>query len=104
MLSLAVRVMRRALVMLAVLALSACGPIASPSPSTSPAIPVLGTENFYADLLAQIGGAAVYAAGLLRAPRAAPHAGDGAPRTAKPRPAPQGRPATRYRHRRLLAE
>jgi zinc/manganese transport system substrate-binding protein len=83
MLSLAVRVMRRALVVLAVLAVSTCGPVASPSPSTSPAIPVLGTENFYADLLAQIGGSRVTAASILSDPSADPHEYEASPTTAK---------------------
>jgi zinc/manganese transport system substrate-binding protein len=83
MLSLAVRLMRRALVVLAVLAVSTCGPVASPSPSTSPAIPVLGTENFYADLLAQIGGSRVTAASILSDPSADPHEYEASPTTAK---------------------
>jgi zinc/manganese transport system substrate-binding protein len=83
MLSLAVRVMRRALVVVTVLALSACGSVASPSPSTSPAIPVLGTENFYADLLAQIGGSRVTAASILSDPSADPHEYEASPTTAK---------------------
>ncbi|HLY12793.1 MAG TPA: zinc ABC transporter substrate-binding protein [Candidatus Limnocylindrales bacterium] len=50
-------------------------PLGGPSPAGSAApIPVLGTENFYADLLAQIGGARVTATSLLNDPNADPHA------------------------------
>ncbi|MGC8633824.1 MAG: metal ABC transporter solute-binding protein, Zn/Mn family [Candidatus Limnocylindrales bacterium] len=46
-----------------------------PSPvNAGPPIPVLGTENFYADLLAQVGGARVTATSLLNNPNADPHA------------------------------
>lgn len=56
------------------LALTGCagGPIASPSGGSR--LAVLGTENFYADLLAQIGGPHVRAASLLNDPNADPHA------------------------------
>jgi zinc/manganese transport system substrate-binding protein len=76
------------LIVLATIGLGACS--ASPAPSSaapasadlggpSPAgsaapIAVLGTENFYADLLAQIGGARVSATSLLNDPNADPHA------------------------------
>jgi zinc/manganese transport system substrate-binding protein len=87
------------------LALAACagvGGTAAPSassavPSTSsasaqaggstpvdsgPPIPVLGTENFYADLLAQIGGARVSSTSLLNDPNADPHAFEASPSAA----------------------
>ncbi|MDR3472639.1 MAG: hypothetical protein P4M09_13285, partial [Devosia sp.] len=48
---------------------------AIPSPiDAGPPIPVLGTENFYADLLTQIGGTRVSATSLLNDPNADPHA------------------------------
>jgi zinc/manganese transport system substrate-binding protein len=48
---------------------------ALPSPvNAGPPIPVLGTENFYANLLAQVGGARVTATSLLNNPNADPHA------------------------------
>jgi zinc/manganese transport system substrate-binding protein len=88
---------------LAVLALGACSSPVSTSPSTSPtatasaapsptsaapvnsgpAIPVLGTENFYADLLAQIGGPRVTASSILNDPSADPHEYEASPATAK---------------------
>jgi zinc/manganese transport system substrate-binding protein len=88
---------------LAVLALGACSAPVSTSPSTSPtatasaapspisaapvnsgpAIPVLGTENFYADLLAQIGGPRVTASSILNDPSADPHEYEASPATAK---------------------
>jgi zinc/manganese transport system substrate-binding protein len=46
-----------------------------PSPAGDAApIAVLGTENFYADLLSQVGGARVTASSLLNDPNADPHA------------------------------
>jgi zinc/manganese transport system substrate-binding protein len=49
--------------------------LGGPSPAGNAApIAVLGTENFYADLLAQIGGARVTATSLLNDPNADPHA------------------------------
>jgi zinc/manganese transport system substrate-binding protein len=72
----------RTLITLAVVALGACGPIASPSTSGAP-IPVLGAENFYADLLAQIGGSRVTASSILNDPSADPHAYEGSPAAAK---------------------
>lgn len=44
--------------------------------AVGPAIPVLGTENFYADLLGEIGGVRVTTASLLNNPNADPHAFD----------------------------
>jgi zinc/manganese transport system substrate-binding protein len=82
--TLATRAMRRTLVGLAVLALGACGSPVSTPPSTSGApIPVLGAENFYADLLAQIGGSRVTASSILNDPSADPHEYEASPATAK---------------------
>jgi zinc/manganese transport system substrate-binding protein len=54
-----------------------------PTPIDSgPPIPVLGTENFYADLLTQIGGARVSATSLLNDPNADPHAFEASPSAA----------------------
>jgi zinc/manganese transport system substrate-binding protein len=72
------------LVGVAVLVLAACSPAVSTAPSTSPApIPVLGTENFYSDLLAQIGGSRVTASSILNDPSADPHEYEANPATAK---------------------
>jgi zinc/manganese transport system substrate-binding protein len=74
---------RRALVALAVLAIGACGPVSAP-PSTGDApIPVLGAENFYGDLLAQIGGTRVTASSILSDPSADPHEYEASPAAAK---------------------
>jgi zinc/manganese transport system substrate-binding protein len=84
------------------LVLSACGGAASPAPTTTgaapasspnlggsgapiasgPPIAVIGTENFYADLLDQIGGSRVTAASLLNDPNADPHAFESSPQDA----------------------
>ncbi len=78
-----VRAMRRALITLAVLALAACSPVSTP-PSTSGApISVLGAENFYGDLLAQIGGTRVTASSILSDPSADPHEYEASPAAAK---------------------
>lgn len=54
-----------------------------PAPAAGgPAIPVLGTENFYADLLAQIGGSRVSVSSLLNSPNADPHAFEASPQAA----------------------
>jgi zinc/manganese transport system substrate-binding protein len=60
----------------------ACGPTAS-APGNRDAIPVLGAENFYADLLAQVGGTHVRAASILSDPNADPHAYEASPSAAK---------------------
>jgi zinc/manganese transport system substrate-binding protein len=73
-----------AMVAFIVAAVGGCGPSASPSPSTSGApIPVLGAENFYADLLAQIGGSRVVASSILSDPSADPHEYEASPAAAK---------------------
>ena len=58
-------------------------PLGGPSPAgTAAPIAILGTENFYADLLAQIGGARVSATSLLNDPNADPHAFESSPQDA----------------------
>jgi zinc/manganese transport system substrate-binding protein len=55
-----------------------------PTPVVSgPPIAVLGTENFYADLLAEIGGERVAATSLLNDPNADPHAYESSAQAAK---------------------
>src|SRR5256714_15547562 len=82
--SLATRGWRHTLVALFVVAVGGCGPSVSPSPSSSgPAIAVLGAENFYADLLAQIGGSRVVASSILSDPSADPHEYEASPAAAK---------------------
>src|SRR2546423_8732465 len=82
--SLATRGWRHTLVALFVVAVGGCGPSVSPSPSSSgPAIAVLGAENFYADLLAQIGGSRVTASSILGDPSADPHEYEAGPAAAK---------------------
>ena len=66
----------------AIIALTSCnapGPAATPPGST---IKVLGTENFYADLLTQIGGSRVNATSLLNDPTADPHEYEASPKAA----------------------
>jgi zinc/manganese transport system substrate-binding protein len=76
-------VLWRALIVLAVVvAVAACGPAASPPAGGAP-IPVLGAENFYADLLAQIGGSRVTASSILNDPTADPHEYEASPNAAK---------------------
>jgi len=58
------------------------GPAGSGPVVSGPPIPVLGTENFYADLLGQIGGPRVSATSLLNDPNADPHAFEASPRAA----------------------
>jgi len=73
----------RGLVILAaaILVIAACG--AGPTATGGAAIPVLGTENFYADLLAQIGGNRVTVSSILNDPNADPHEFEADPKTAK---------------------
>jgi len=63
--------------------MSACGPSPSTPVSSAAPIQVLGTENFYADLLAQIGGARVSASSILNDPSADPHEYEASPAAAK---------------------
>jgi zinc/manganese transport system substrate-binding protein len=80
----ATRVMGLALIALVAVAVGGCGLSASPSASTSGApIPVLGAENFYADLLAQIGGSRVIASSILNDPSGDPHEYEASPAAAK---------------------
>jgi len=74
--------LRHALIALAVLTVGGCGPTASPSSSGAP-IAVLGAENFYADLLTQIGGTRVTASSILSDPSADPHEYEASPAAAK---------------------
>ena len=76
-------VVRRGLCALTVLVISACGPTPSTPVSSGAPIPVLGTENFYADLLAQIGGSRVTVSSILNDPSADPHEYEASPATAK---------------------
>src|SRR5256885_8094111 len=78
------RVVGRVALAITLLVLGACAPTASPAASTANApIAVLGTENFYADLLAQIGGTRVIASRILNDPAADPHEYEASPATAK---------------------
>ncbi|MEA2662869.1 MAG: zinc/manganese transport system substrate-binding protein [Chloroflexota bacterium] len=60
---------------------SACAATAAPAGGTG--LAVVGAENFYADLLAQIGGDRVSATSILNDPAADPHEFEASPRTAK---------------------
>ena len=67
-----------------VIAFATCAaPAATGSPAAGPAIAVLGTENFYADLLTQIGGTRVTVSSILNDPNADPHEYEANPQTAK---------------------
>ena len=75
--------LRQALLVLAVLAVATCGPVsAGPSTGGGP-IAVLGAENFYGDLLGQIGGTRVTASSILSDPSADPHEYEASPAAAK---------------------
>ena len=64
-------------------AASAGGPVSSANPAVGgPAIPVLGTENFYADLLTEVGGSRVSATSLLNNPNTDPHTFEASPQAA----------------------
>ena len=81
---LATHLIRRVLVAITIIALGSCGQTVSPTPSTPGApIAVLGAENFYADLLAQIGGSRVTASSILNDPSADPHEYEASPAAAK---------------------
>lgn len=56
-------------------------PAVSPAITGAP-IPVLGAENFYADLLSQVGGSRVVATSLLNDPNADPHSFEASPQAA----------------------
>src|SRR5438132_6198994 len=56
---------------------------AAPASTAGPTIPVLGTENFYAELAPQIGGTHVTVASILNDPNADPHEYEANPQTAK---------------------
>lgn len=80
-----------ALVVLAACAAPSAAPLPAPAATASPArelvrsgppIAVLGTENFYADLLRQIGGPRVNATSLLNDPNADPHEFEASPMAA----------------------
>jgi zinc/manganese transport system substrate-binding protein len=59
------------------------GGVAVPSPVDSgPPLAVIGTENFYADLLVQIGGPRVNATSFLKDPNADPHEFESSPQDA----------------------
>lgn len=79
--------MRRTLSALALAALlaTACSPgsAGTAAPAAGDTILVLGTENFYADLLAQVGGPRVTARSLLNDPNADPHAFEASPQAAR---------------------
>lgn len=65
--------------LLVVSTIAACAPTAN---NSGPAINVLGTENFYADLLTQIGGDRVKAMSILNDPTADPHEYEASPTAA----------------------
>ena len=83
---------------LALLMVAACSGVATTAPATSappasaaagatpvgsgPPLAVMGTENFYADLLTSIGGARVQATSLLNDPNADPHEFETSPQDA----------------------
>jgi zinc/manganese transport system substrate-binding protein len=68
--------------LLAALVMGATCSAPATTPSAAP-IAVLGTENFYADLLAQIGGNRVSASSILSDPNADPHEYEASPAAAK---------------------
>jgi zinc/manganese transport system substrate-binding protein len=73
--------MRRMLIAAALILASACAPASAPAAGGTMA--VLGAENFYGDLLAQIGGTKVTGSSILNDPNADPHAFEASPQTAK---------------------
>ena len=76
-------VLQGCLLLVLSITLGACAAPAATTPSGGPAIQVLGTENFYADLLAQIGGGRVTASSILNDPSADPHEYEASPAAAK---------------------
>jgi len=75
--------LRWALITLAALAIGACGPGGTAASPAGGPISVLGAENFYGDLLAQIGGTRVTASSILSDPSADPHEYEASPAAAK---------------------
>jgi zinc/manganese transport system substrate-binding protein len=75
--------LRWALITLAALAIGACGQGGRAPSSAGGPISVLGAENFYGDLLAQIGGTRVTASSILSDPSADPHEYEASPAAAK---------------------
>src|SRR5258708_27058213 len=74
--------MRGAVILAAAMVVAAaCG--AGPTASGGTTIPVVGTENFYADLLTQIGGTRVTVSSILSDPNADPHEFESNTATAK---------------------
>ena len=73
--------MRLALLIAAVIVFDSCAPASASQ--TGAGIAVLGAENFYADLLAQVGGDRVTATSLLNDPNADPHEFEASPQAAK---------------------
>jgi zinc/manganese transport system substrate-binding protein len=73
------RVLGAVILIVGLLAACTGGPAA---PDSGPTIAVLGTENFYADLLTQIGGSRVKASSILNDPNADPHEYEASPQTA----------------------
>ncbi len=74
--------MRGAVILAAAMVVAAaCG--AGPTASGGTTIPVVGTENFYADLLTQIGGTRVTVSSILNDPNADPHEFESNAATAK---------------------
>ena len=61
---------------------------------SGPPIAVLGTENFYADLLTQIGGSRVTATSILNDPNADPHEFESSPPTRPSPPTPSSSSST----------
>lgn len=86
---LATRLFTAVLLLSLVAVAAACRPSSPPAgtgPGSAPdaaPIAVLGAENFYADLLVQIGGSRVAATSLLNDPTADPHAFEASPQAAK---------------------
>lgn len=74
--------MRRTLALIGAIALLAACTTAPPA-NAEPVLNVLGAENFYADLLAQIGGTHVKATSLLNDPNTDPHEYEASPAAAK---------------------
>jgi len=74
--------MRRVMVLAVAFLIVAAACSGGSAPAGAP-IPVVGTENFYADLLAQIGGTHVRVSSILNDPNADPHEFEASAQTAK---------------------